>query len=309
MSRSPNARTLLLLGALFIAALSIADAAQYGFGRPPTAAEIAGWNIDVNGLTGKGLPPGSGSVSHGEQVFSDKCASCHGDFGEGNGRMPVLAGGRGTLASARPIETVGSYWPYAPTLFDYIRRAMPFPNPESLSNDDVYAVTAYILYLNDVVPKTASLDARSLAAIKMPNRNGFIAHDVRPDVHNVACMHRCKPGPVKVTSDLARQLGVTPVAAATAAAVALAPVSFVDAQRIVQQRCVSCHAAHPTQPGFTSAPAGVMLDTPERIVAAAKRIEREAVTTQAMPLGNMTHMTAEERALLGRWIESGAKTQ
>ena len=151
----------------------------YGIGRLATAAEIAGWNIDI-GRDGSNLPKESGSVSHGREVFAQQCASCHGDKGEG-GLGNRLVGGQGTIATAKPIRTVGSYWPYAPTLFDYIRRAMPQNAPQSLSDEDVYAVSAYILNLNGLVGTDATLDAKSLAAVKMPNRDRFVG-DARPDV-------------------------------------------------------------------------------------------------------------------------------
>ena len=151
----------------------------YGIGRPATSAEIAGWNIDI-GRDGSNLPKGSGSVSHGREVFVQQCASCHGDKGEG-GLGDRLVGGQGTIGTPKPIRTVGSYWPYAPTLFDYIRRAMPQNAPQSLSDDGVYAVSAYILNLNGLVGADATLDAKSLAAIKMPNRDRFVG-DARPDV-------------------------------------------------------------------------------------------------------------------------------
>ncbi|WP_369722400.1 c-type cytochrome [Bradyrhizobium sp. LLZ17] len=151
----------------------------YGIGRPATVAEIAGWNIDV-GRDGGNLPEGRGSVSRGREVFAQQCASCHGDKGEG-GLGDRLAGGQGTIATPKPIRTVGSYWPYATTLFDYIRRAMPQNAPQSLSNEEVYAVSAYVLNLNGLVAADATLDAKSLAAIKMPNRDGFVG-DARPDV-------------------------------------------------------------------------------------------------------------------------------
>src|ERR1700751_5861626 len=160
----------------------------YGIGRVATPAEIAGWNIDV-GADGSTLPPGSGSVSHGSEVFDQQCAACHGAKGEG-GVGDRLVGGQGTLGTPKPVRTVGSYWPYAPTLLDYIRRAMPQNAPESLSNDDVYALSAYILNLNGLVPDDSEIDAKTMAAIKMPNRNMFVG-DSRPDVNNPACMSRC----------------------------------------------------------------------------------------------------------------------
>lgn len=151
----------------------------YGIGRPATAAEIAGWNIDI-GRDGSNLPRGSGSVSHGREVFAQQCASCHGDKGEG-GLGDRLVGGQATIGTPKPIRTVGSYWPYAPTLFDYIRRAMPQNAPQSLSDEDVSPVSAYVLHLNRLVGADATLDAKSLAAIKMPNRDRFVG-DARPDV-------------------------------------------------------------------------------------------------------------------------------
>jgi S-disulfanyl-L-cysteine oxidoreductase SoxD len=160
----------------------------YGIGRVATPAEIAGWNIDID-RDGHNLPPGSGSVSHGHEVFDQQCAACHGAKGEG-GLGDQLVGGQGTIATSKPVRTVGSYWPYAPTLFDYIRRAMPQNAPQSLDNNDVYAVSAYILHLNGLLPADATLDAKTLAAIKMPNRSMFVS-DPRPDVKNSACMTGC----------------------------------------------------------------------------------------------------------------------
>jgi S-disulfanyl-L-cysteine oxidoreductase SoxD len=172
-----------------LTSVSIAQAqSPYGIGRVATPAEIAGWNIDI-GRDGSGLPPGSGTVTHGRDVFAQQCAACHGEKGEG-GVGDKLAGGQGTIATAKPVRTVGSYWPYAPTLFDYIRRAMPQNAPQSLSNEDVYAVSAYVLNLNGLLPDDAALDAKSLAAIKMPNRDKFVG-DPRPDVKNPACMSGC----------------------------------------------------------------------------------------------------------------------
>jgi cytochrome c len=178
----------MLAAAVLTCATSVRAQNPYGIGRPATPAEIAGWNIDID-REGHNLPSGSGSVSHGHEVFDQQCAACHGAKGEG-GVGDRLVGGQGTLATKTPVRTVGSYWPYASTLFDYIRRAMPQNAPQSLSNEDVYAVSAYILYLNGLVPADAVLDAKTLSAIKMPNRNMFVG-DPRPDVKNPACMSGC----------------------------------------------------------------------------------------------------------------------
>jgi cytochrome c len=178
------------LASLVVACTTCAQAqSPYGIGRSATPAEIAGWNIDIDRY-GNNLPPGSGSVSHGREVFDQQCAACHGAKGEG-GVGDRLVGGQGTLATPKPVRTVGSYWPYAPTLFDYIRRAMPQNAPQSLSNEDVYAVSAYILNLNGLLAADATLDASTLSAIKMPNRSMFVG-DPRPDVKNPACTSDCE---------------------------------------------------------------------------------------------------------------------
>jgi S-disulfanyl-L-cysteine oxidoreductase SoxD len=177
-----------IIAALLSSLIGAAAQSPYGIGHAPTPAEIAGWNIDV-GRDGSALPPGSGSVSHGREVFAQLCAACHGEKGEGS-VGDRLVGGQGTLATSNPVRTVVSYWPYAPRLFDYIRRAMPQNAPGSLSNDDVYAVSAYILNLNSLVPDGASLDAKSLPGVKMPNRKMFVG-DPRHDVKNPACMDHC----------------------------------------------------------------------------------------------------------------------
>jgi len=142
------------------------------FGHPVTQADIAAWDISI-GPDGAGLPPGMGTVAQGEKVFADKCQACHGEKGAGtpNDR---LVGGAGTIAAGKtPVKTVGSYWPYATTLFDYVRRAMPWDRPKSLSDEEVYSVAAYVLYLNGVIGQDEVLDAQTLPQVKMPNRDGF----------------------------------------------------------------------------------------------------------------------------------------
>lgn len=141
-------------------------------GTAPTAADIAAWNIDVR-PDGVGLPRGHGSAVRGASVFRDNCSGCHGPAGVG-GPKDALVGGKGSLASAHPVKTIGSFWPYATTLFDYIRRAMPYQAPGSLGADDTYAVVAYLLSVNGIVPAHTSLDDRSLPKVRMPNRDGFI---------------------------------------------------------------------------------------------------------------------------------------
>jgi S-disulfanyl-L-cysteine oxidoreductase SoxD len=155
----------------------------YGIGKPASPAEIAGWDIAIQ-PDGTGLPVGSGSVAQGEALFAKLGAPCHGPKGEGTAAAPRLAGGAGTLNTDKPVKTIGSYWPYATTLFDYIHRAMPANAPQSLKPDEVYAVTAYLLFLNGIVDENTVLDAKSLPKIVMPNHAGFTSPDPRPDVFN-----------------------------------------------------------------------------------------------------------------------------
>jgi mono/diheme cytochrome c family protein len=191
----------LLASAICLGAASASEPGHYGYGSIATPAQIAGWDIDARGDDGVGLPPGKGSVEQGANVFADQCAACHGTFGEGEGRYPKLAGGAGTLTAERPELTVGSYWPFAPTLFDYINRAMPFPAPHTLSADDVYALTAYILNLNDVVPSDFVADRDSLPRVKMPHRDAFVWTDPRPDTNAKPCMSACiDPADVRIKS-------------------------------------------------------------------------------------------------------------
>ena len=162
-----------------LAAGAVCAAEPYGIGHTATPQEIAGWDIDVS-PNGAGLPPGRGDARQGEAIFAEKCASCHGARGEGK-PMDRLVGGLGTLRDKKPEKTVGSYWPYATTLFDYVRRAMPLNAPQSLTPDEVYAVSAYVLFLNGIVPLDTTLDADNLAKINMPNRNGFVSAYPAPE--------------------------------------------------------------------------------------------------------------------------------
>src|ERR1700720_3573800 len=160
-----------IAGAIIVGALA-SSAHAYDFGRPATPDEIQLWDIDVR-PDGKGLPDGSGTAAHGKAVYAENCEACHGPNGQG-GIKDRLVGGQGTLASDNPIKTVGSYWPYATTLFDYIRRAMPLNRSKSLSNDEVYSAVAYLLNLNGIVPDDAAMNAQTLPKVMMPNRDGFV---------------------------------------------------------------------------------------------------------------------------------------
>lgn len=166
-------KALLLAAALGFAATSVLAADSPNLGRAATPEEIAAWDISI-GPDGGGLPPGSGTAKQGEAVYAAKCAACHGEKGAGqpNDR---LVGGAGSLPGDKPpIKTVGSFWPYATTVFDYVRRAMPYNEAKSLSNDEVYAVVAYILALNGVIGEGDTIDAQALPKVRMPNRDGFV---------------------------------------------------------------------------------------------------------------------------------------
>ncbi len=202
------------LAAALIAGASIsgpAFAGDFGLGREATPDEVAAWDIDVR-PDGVGLPEGQGSVEEGEEVFSDNCAVCHGDFGEGVDRWLVLAGGQGTLTNDRPIKTIGSYWPYLSTVWDYVHRAMPFGAAQSLEPDQVYAITAYLLYMNDIVGDDFVLSKENFGEIHLPNEANFFMDDrdeaELPADREEACMTDCKPE-VSITMHAA-VLDVTP---------------------------------------------------------------------------------------------------
>ncbi|WP_193171822.1 c-type cytochrome [Nisaea nitritireducens] len=234
-----------------------------GLGRPATPDEVAAWDIDVR-PDGLGLPEGSGSVEAGEPIFAERCASCHGDFGEAVDRWPVLAGGIDTLTSARPVKTIGSYWPYLSTVWDYVHRAMPFGDAQSLTADETYALTAYLLYLNDLVDDDFELSRDNFTEVAMPNAAGFYPDDRTESAvwkSRTPCMTDCKPE-VKITAR-AQVVDVTPddptskhSAAAPAAdeaaaekdeatQVAAAPAvdpALVKAGEKVFKKCKACHA-------------------------------------------------------------------
>lgn len=178
-----------------------------GLGSPATEEQVAGWDIDIR-PDGLGLPPGEGTVEQGDEIYQERCAHCHGEFGYGGGsRYPELVGGEETLTTDDPRKTIGSYWPFASTLFDYIKRAMPFGEAQTLSDDEVYALTAFLLNLNGIVEDDAVMNSGSLSKVVMPNVDGFI-DDPRPDVIKDACMKDCVDT-VEIVS-YAKKIGVTP---------------------------------------------------------------------------------------------------
>ena len=269
MSSFRNRMPFLLLSSFYLCAAGAADrTGYYGYGSPATVAEIAGWDIDVS-PDGTGLPMGSGSVEDGELLYEEQCAECHGSFGEGVGRFPILAGGEGSLRDARPTKTIGSYWAYTSTLWDYIHRTMPFTRPESLEDDEVYALTAYVLYLNDLVDDDFVLNKTNFTSIQLPNRNNFIP-DPRPDVHNVRCMNNCKAqGDIEVISIVLPAEG----GGAGNAPLEIETETEPEPGEVVyNQYCSICH-----QPGLGGAPVlGDALGWKNRMAGGMPSLQRRA---------------------------------
>ena len=242
--------------ALTLALVSPAVSQPLGLGRAALPEEIAAWDKDVR-PDGLGLPPGSGSVTDGEEIFADNCAICHGDFAEGVDNWPKLAGGFDTLDREDPVKTVGSYWPYLSTTWDYVNRSMPFGNAQSLQPDEVYAIVAYILYSNDLVDEDFVLSDQNFLDVEMPNRDGFIVDDRAetefPTFREAPCMEDCKDK-VEITMR-ARVLDVTPdtedkaeapaietpVVAEVAVAKTAPDPALIAAGEKVFRKCKSCH--------------------------------------------------------------------
>ncbi len=198
-------------GALTLLGGHAVQAKGFGLGREALPEEIAAWDIDVR-PDGQGLPEGKGSVKEGEEIYLERCASCHGEFGEGAGRWPVLAGGDGSLKSEHPEKTIGSFWPYLSTAFDYVHRAMPFGNAQSLTPDETYAIVAFLLNMNNLVKEDFVLSRENFTSVKLPNQGGFYMDDRETAEKHFwtkePCMKNCKPK-VEVVGR-ARVLDVTP---------------------------------------------------------------------------------------------------
>lgn len=254
-----------------------AMAETYGLGRDALPEEIAAWDLDVS-PDGTGLPAGSGDVLTGEEVFAEKCAVCHGDFAEGVDNWPKLAGGQGTLDHEDPLKTVGSYWPHLSTAWDYVNRSMPFGDAQSLEPDEVYAITAYILYSNDLVDDDFVLSDENFADFVLPNADGFILDDRAETEYAIwsgePCMENCKDT-VEITMR-ARVLDVTPAeegeaepvveeASAVVEQTALDPELVQQGEKVFK-KCKSCHQlgegaknrAGPILTGVVGSPAGAV---------------------------------------------------
>jgi cytochrome c551/c552 len=339
---SSSARRVFVVGAFALAAVGVTagvalaqgSGGRYGFGRAPTAAEVAAWDIDVR-PDGHGVKKGRGTVQQGQAVYDAQCASCHGTFGESNSYM-VIAGGvepddikTGRAARLRDptvVRTVGNKLNHATTLWDYIYRAMPWNKPQSLSVDEVYAVTAYVLNLNAIVPDDFTLDDRNILTLEMPNRNGFTrAHGMgsprgKPDVQGSLCMTNCAAD-TKIVSelpdharnthgDLAQQMrpmgpyrGIGHAAAATAAAAA------AQGPRELAARlgCGACHAAdrRVVGPGFAEIAARYAQRGDAATYLAGKIRSGGEGVWGAVPMPAQS-LGEAEAAQLARWILGGA---
>jgi mono/diheme cytochrome c family protein len=187
-----------------------AEQRPFNLGSIATSEQVAGWDIDVR-PDGLGAPIGAGNAIDGEAVYTDRCASCHGDFGEAVDNWPALVGGEGTLASHDPVKTTGSYWPYASTMYDYIYRAMPFGEAQSLTHNETYQIVAYLLNMNDIIDEEYELNHNNIGLIEMPNHAGFLIPDPRPDAQPISgepCMNDCDV-PTQIIGK-ARDIDVTP---------------------------------------------------------------------------------------------------
>jgi S-disulfanyl-L-cysteine oxidoreductase SoxD len=303
------------LALVAIPLIASATPLHYGFGKPATTQEIAGWDIDVR-PDGKGLPKGRGSVAEGQAIYDEKCASCHGTFGESNSYLQI-AGGVGSLGSDQPMRTTGSKLNYATTLWDYINRAMPFNAPQTLTPNEVYALTAYVLSLSDIVPNDAVLDQDSLPKLRMPNRDGFttrhglMTRDGTPDTHNTACMKDCVRE-VRLSSEmpdyardqhgnLAEQVrGATPVETRVAR-------SGLDLAKAAA--CTACHGVSEriVGPGFREVSTKYAGDAGAAARLTAKLKSGGGGTWGAIPMPPQPQVKDADARALVQWILGGAQ--
>lgn len=308
--------------ALVSALSALAAPRQFGFGQPATPREIAGWDIDVR-PDGTGLPPGRGSVMQGQAIYDEKCTSCHGTFGESNSYL-LIAGGVGSLGTDQPVRTTGSKLNYATTLWDYINRAMPFNAPQSLTADEVYALTAYVLNLSDILPADAVLDKASLPQVKMPNRNGFTtAHgfmqrDGKPDTRNTACMTNCVTS-VKLSSELPEyardqhgNLAEQAAGVGGSARVAPAPVASAPKSGMALTQANGCTACHEITerkigPGWREIAAKYAGDAGAETRLLAKVKTGSIGNWGSIPMPAQSALKEADARALVQWILAGAR--
>lgn len=314
-----------LVAVFGIAISCLAHAAPWhSLGRLVTPAELAAWDIDVL-PDGTGLPPGRGSVAAGQTIYDSQCASCHGTFGESLEYM-ALAGGIGSLGTSSPQRTLGSKLNYATTLWDYINRAMPFNNSKSLTPDQVYAVTAYILNLNEIIPADAELDQDSLPRVKMPNRDGFtLKHgmgsvDGKPDVTNPPCMHDCESGEIAsaLPSDFTNQLYgdvATHFRGLAAMNLVAPPTPAVAAQDgpalIATHGCVTCHGIDKSivGPAFVDIAVRYSGNDSALTMLTTKVKQGGSGVWGEVPMPAQTQVPDPDLKTIVEWVVSGAQSE
>ncbi len=321
MSKSLNLAAALLTLATAAAAQDVAPSKDggYGIGRAALPDEVAAWNTDIR-PDGTGLPVGSGDVLTGEDIYVNNCSVCHGDFGEAVGRWPVLAGGDGTLENKDPVKTVGSYWPYLSTVYDYVHRAMPFGHAASLTDDETYALTAYILYLNDLVDEDFTLSNENFTEVSMPNVDNFIDDDRAttelPLFSEAACMENCKDS-VEITMH-ASVVDVTPeetaakADAAKADQAAAAPAATAPATETAPaetQTAAADQAATPAAdpaPAADTAPAAAveMAAADPALIADGEKAFRQCKSCHMVGEGAKNRVGPELNGVVGRPIGS-----
>ena len=284
----------------------------FGLGREAHPEEVAAWDIDVR-PDGQGLPEGRGSVFDGERLYLINCALCHGDFGEAIGRWPVLSGGEGSIGSEDPVKTIGSYWPYASTIWDYVHRAMPFGNAESLSDDEVYAITAYLLYLNYLVEDDFILSNENFSEITMPNEPNFMDDDrvvgEIPAFTYEPCMENCKEE-VEITSHAA-VLDVTPDTdetegndrAAITSDTAEASSRFSEAAQVAGENTTPVVSSGEEEPAAEE-PAAEVAEVDPALVEAGEGVFRKCRSCHQIGEGARHRTGPELNGIVGRAIAS-----
>jgi len=335
-----------LAGPAFAQGKAAADGPKYGLGRAATPQEIMGWDIDVR-PDGHGVRKGKGTVAQGQDLYDAQCASCHGTFGESNRYMPIAGGVKpddlktGRASSLREpsgMRTVGTKLNYATTLWDYINRAMPWTNPQSLTADQVYAITAYVLHLNEIVPADFELNDGNLTKVAMPNRNGMTTnHGLgsvkgKPDVQGSSCMKDCVKE-VKVTSELpefarnqhgnlaeqkrsigpARGIDTTrydpSASAAKPAPVAAASAAADPKALLAKNACTACHGMtnKVVGPGFNEIAARYQ-GKPDSEAYLAKKIKAGGEGVWGpVPMPPQAALKDDEAQAIAKWIVGGAK--
>ncbi|WP_420860628.1 c-type cytochrome [Algirhabdus cladophorae] len=273
---------------------------RFGLGRTALPVEIAAWDVDVL-PDGRGLPAGTGNAYDGEEVFAEKCAACHGDFAEGVDNWPVLAGGLDTLADEDPVKTVGSYWPYLSTVYDYVYRSMPFGEAGTLTADETYAIVAYILYSNDLIDDDFELTHENLASFDMHNKDGFVVDD-RPATEYEAwrvepCMENCK----EATEVTMRSVFLveTPPEGGTVSMMNPAKPEGLPSFSATGPSFVPV-AAPKLEEAAAPAPALEQVDEGAQLVAAGKKVFKKCAACHAVGAGAKNKSGPQLNGLIGR---------